>query len=225
MAILPLLKPPLVPDEDSLKQAFKIVVEDIKKDAQVLAIEVDPSFTPDSGSKPVSTRMEAKDVSLARLRSVINKAKNAKGPERVQKTTNPPAPPPKSPLASNAVRQKGVSDADTIAYQNMELIKELLLLESHLKQGCMIFGKPCDCCKKHPVTILALAEETYGITGQTSYQEIGVFCKKIMPYVAANYPRTKEVLGDPKTGEVGLYGKFTLEARSFRKTLMGSGIK
>jgi hypothetical protein len=40
----------------------------------------------------------------------------------------------------------GVSTADTIAYQNRELIKEMLLLEAHLQQGCKIGGVACDCC-------------------------------------------------------------------------------
>jgi len=47
----------------------------------------------------------------------------------------------------------GVSDAETIAYQNRELGKALLLMELHLQQKCKINGTPCDCCLPEGTTI------------------------------------------------------------------------
>ncbi len=47
----------------------------------------------------------------------------------------------------------GVSDAETIAYQDRELGKALLLMELHLQQGCKINGIPCDCCLPEGTTI------------------------------------------------------------------------
>ena len=51
-----------------------------------------------------------------------------------------------------------VTTEETIAYQNRELAKTLLVLETHLSQGCEIAGKVCDCCSpKHPMEMQKLA--------------------------------------------------------------------
>ena len=47
----------------------------------------------------------------------------------------------------------GVSDAETVAYQDRELGKALLLMELHLQQRCKINGIPCDCCLPEGTTI------------------------------------------------------------------------
>lgn len=111
---------------------------------------------------------------------------------------------------------RGVSTADTIAYQKEQLVKQITLMEMHLSQGCKIFGKACDCCEKHPEVIEALAEETLGMTGDPLYQEIIAWCQYLKP-------RTTAVASG--SGEFDKeYARYALEGRRLRKALMGSAI-
>lgn len=112
-------------------------------------------------------------------------------------------------------RLKGVDDDEVITYQNEEIVKELLLLDKHLQQGCKIHGTACDCCEKHPVTLQALAEETYGMTGHPIYAQISDWCKQINPMVSAEASASGDFDQD--------YAAMAMTCREFRKTLMGSG--
>ena len=108
----------------------------------------------------------------------------------------------------------GVSDAETIAYQNRELGKALLLLELHFQQKCKINGVPCDCCEKHPMAIEALAEEALGMTGDPKFSDIISWTKKVTPMT------TTEASASGQYDE--LYPELAQEARRFRKNLMGT---
>ena len=110
--------------------------------------------------------------------------------------------------------QYGVSDADTIAYQDRELGKALLLMELHLQQKCKINGIPCDCCSKHYMAIEALAEEAFGMTGDARYSTIIAWTKKVTPM------STTEASTSGDYDEE--YPELAQEARRFRKNLMGT---
>lgn len=109
-----------------------------------------------------------------------------------------------------------VTTEETIAYQKRELGKELLLLQKHLEQGCRIppvTGEPCDCCSpKHTVTIEALALETYGITGDPIYQELAKWAEEI---------EEKTTIPEIESGRHN-YGEDAVQARGYRKKLLGS---
>jgi len=110
----------------------------------------------------------------------------------------------------------GVSTEETIAYQKRELGKELLLLEKHLREGCRIpptTGEPCDCCSpKHTVTIEALALETYGLTGDPIYQDLAKWAEEI---------ERKTTIPEIESGRHN-YGENAVQARGYRKKLLGS---
>lgn len=108
----------------------------------------------------------------------------------------------------------GVSDADTIAYQDRELGKALLLMELHLQQGCKINGIPCDCCTKHPMAIEALAEEALGMTGDPQYSDIIAWTKKVTPMTTTEASTSGDYDEE--------YSELAQEARRFRKNLMGT---
>lgn len=114
------------------------------------------------------------------------------------------------------IKVSEVSTEETIAYQNRELGKELLLLERHLQQGCRIppvTGNPCDCCSpKHTITIEALALETYGMTGDLVYQEVAKWSKEI---------ESKSTIEEIESGKHN-YGEDAVTAREYRKRLLGT---
>jgi hypothetical protein len=71
-----------------------------------------------------------------------------------------------APRVARQGKPSQVTTQETVAYQNRELAKTLLVLETHLSQGCEIAGKVCDCCSpRHPLEIQKLAEEAIGMTG------------------------------------------------------------
>ena len=110
----------------------------------------------------------------------------------------------------------GVSTKDTVAYQNRELVKEMLLLEAHLQQGCKIGGVACDCCSKHPITIEALAHETSGMTGRPVYTKVAEWARKVGPIT------TSEASASGTYDEE--YPKVAVELRGIRKELMAEMI-
>jgi len=81
-------------------------------------------------------------------------------------------------VQDNASPAYGVSTEQTIAFQNREITKQILLLEGHLQQGCKIDGTACDCCEKHPINLEALAEETLGMTGDPVYDQLARWCRQ-----------------------------------------------
>lgn len=110
----------------------------------------------------------------------------------------------------------GVTNQETIDYQRRELVKELTLLEGHLSQGCKINSKACDCCEKHPIKIEGLALETAGMTTEPVYQQLAAWTQQISPII------TEEAAASGKYEEQ--YPKLAIQARDFRKTIMGSDL-
>ena len=78
-----------------------------------------------------------------------------------------------------------VSREETINYQKMSILKEILLLEAHLVQKCKVNSKACDCCSKHTIMLEALANETMGITGDSVYDELSRWARSVLPMVSA----------------------------------------
>ena len=107
---------------------------------------------------------------------------------------------------------KLVSQTDTIEHQRRELTKCLTLVEAHLRQGCIIAGKPCDCCAKHLLELEALAEETAGLSGEQMFLNIAHWAR-------AEYHKVTPpaVAGGKYKGE---YLELAGQVRNFRKLIM-----
>lgn len=120
-----------------------------------------------------------------------------------------------SVATTEAVRSKpsmSVSTEETIQYQKREIGKELLLLEKHLQQKCKIASKPCDCCRKHPVTLEALAQETMGMAPDPALAELIVWVRTIEPMT------TEEASASGKYDDE--YPEMAVKARELRKAIM-----
>ncbi len=104
---------------------------------------------------------------------------------------------------------------DTLEHQRREMIKEMILMEAHLRQGSRINNLPCDCTSKHSIAIEALAEETIGIDPSNArvYSELAEFAREIQS------KGSQEVVASGKYDEE--YPVLAERARVFRKQLMG----
>lgn len=105
----------------------------------------------------------------------------------------------------------GVTTTETIQYQREEMVKELSLLEKHLQQGCKIFGKACDCCEKHPVTVEGLAQETLGMTADPLYSEVAQWARKLAPITTIEASESRQY--------DKVYYQLAVEARELRKRI------
>lgn len=104
-----------------------------------------------------------------------------------------------------------VSTEATIAHQNKEIRKHALLLEGHLQQKCKIGGIACDCCEKHPIIILGLAEEAIGMVDNPIYYQIMAWCQKVEPIT------TEAASASGQYDD--LYPQLAIELRDLRKSL------
>lgn len=116
-------------------------------------------------------------------------------------------------------RVQTVNTKETIAYQNREIGKELLLLEKHLQQGCKITNSkgiptPCDCCQRHPLTLEGLTGEAVGMSSDPIYPELN------------NWVRNLSQITTPEASGSGRYDDqypvLAKTARDFRKKIMGT---
>ena len=116
------------------------------------------------------------------------------------------------PLEKPSPEEK-VTTAQTVAYQNRELAKTLLSLETHLSQGCRIAGKPCDCCSgRHPLELEKLSEEATSMTSDPIYKEIIGFAREVE--MKANESAIRSGAYDTE------YPKLAIRARGLRKKLV-----
>lgn len=104
-----------------------------------------------------------------------------------------------------------VTTEATIEHQHKEMRKHMLLLEGHLQQGCKIGGVACDCCEKHPIIILGLAEEAIGMVNNPLYNQIMTWCSRISPIT------TEEASASGKYDQQ--YPTMAIELRELRKSL------
>ena len=77
----------------------------------------------------------------------------------------------------------GLSTEETVAYQNRELGKQLLAMESHYAQRMRIAGTPCDCgATKHLLYLEQLCLETIPMVADPStYEEIVSWVREAEP--------------------------------------------
>lgn len=105
---------------------------------------------------------------------------------------------------------------ETVAYQNREIAKNLLVLERHYAQKLRINGVPCDCGSgRHLLAIETLAEETISmIDNPDVYYRIIDWVKEVGP---------KSTDEAAKSGKYdNEYPAFSRQARDFRKEIIGS---
>lgn len=89
---------------------------------------------------------------------------------------------------TTGITKGGPTDAETLQYQHEHLTEELSLLETHLSEGCQIFGKPCDCCLKAAKRIKAYAMESVPIAARQGvetavYTNLADWAISLMPKV------------------------------------------
>jgi len=110
----------------------------------------------------------------------------------------------------------GVSNEETVAYQNREIGKLLLRMERHYAQKLRINGVPCDCgSQKHLLDLEAMCEETVPMVDNPDiYYHILAWSNKVAP--KSTDQAAKSGLYDDE------YPVFSHQARDFRKTVIGS---
>jgi len=118
-------------------------------------------------------------------------------------------------LASPETPVSQVSNKEVVDYQRQELLKNALLLKTHLAQGCRINGKPCDCCTKHPTIIEGLAEEAIPMSRSSVYPDMARFARKIAPIT------TPEAVGSGQYDSQ--YPDLAIELRDLIKRLASEG--
>ena len=144
-----------------------------------------------------------------------------KAPSEQKTTATIPTPPKIEPQEASKVHlikpQPGeLSREETVAYQNREIAKNLLVLEKHYAQKLRINGIPCDCgSSKHLLAIEALCEETIPmIDNPGSYYRIIDWTRDVAP------KSTDEAAKSGHYDEE--YPLFSRQARDFRKEILGS---
>lgn len=112
-------------------------------------------------------------------------------------------------------RHEQVTTQQTIDYQNRELAKTLLALETHLSQGCRIDGMPCDCCSgRHPLELEKLSEEALSMNADPVYHRIIELANEIERKANVEAIRSGEYTDE--------YPQLAVKARQLRKQVMGS---
>lgn len=109
-----------------------------------------------------------------------------------------------------------LSTEETVAYQNREIAKNLLVLERHYTQRLRINGIPCDCGSgRHLLAIETLAEEAIPMVDNPDvYYRLIDWVKEVGP---------KSTDEAAKSGKYdNEYPKFSHQARDFRKEIIGS---
>lgn len=109
-----------------------------------------------------------------------------------------------------------VSLEETIKYQNREIGKLLLRMESHYAQKLRIAGVPCDCgSSKHLLDMESLCEETIPMVENPEvYYRILDWVKEVGP--KSTDVAAKSGLHDEE------YPNFSHQARDFRKSIIGA---
>ena len=140
-----------------------------------------------------------------------------KGSLEPKTTTSIKAPEEVIQRTSTAVLERpGLTTEQTIAYQNREIGKQLLAMESHYAQGMRIAGVPCDCgATKHLLYLEELCQETIPMADNPSTYE------EIVRWVREAEPKSTEAAA--KSGRHDdEYPVLSGQARDFRKRLMGT---
>ena len=131
-----------------MKHKRKSKIWDVKK-VLLFDLKSDPLENNDISGKN-------RDIADNLLNKLKKKAEKSVETEKVQRGT----------LRPSSKKKHNVSDDKQEEYTKHEALKNMTLLEQHLREGCRIMGEPCDCCEgKHLATIEGLADEgiSFGI--------------------------------------------------------------
>ncbi len=110
----------------------------------------------------------------------------------------------------------GLSTEETIAYQNREIGKQLLAMESHYAQGMKIAGIPCDCgALKHLLYLEELCQEAIPMAKEPSTY------KQIVSWVKIVEPKSTEAAARSGKHDQD-YPVLSGQARELRKRVMGT---
>lgn len=122
-------------------------------------------------------------------------------------------------LEPNSNVASTITTKETVDYQNREIGKELLAMETHCVQGFKINGRFCDCgAHKHLLKIEALVEEAMAMVDNTEIYE------RILDWEHHLGPKcTVEIAQSGKYAKE--YAGFGAEARTLRKELLGTVVK
>ncbi|MDD4986053.1 MAG: hypothetical protein PHQ43_09730 [Dehalococcoidales bacterium] len=168
--------------------------------------------------KPQDTSQDRKK--LMEILHINTPEKKAPAPSEVIEPENPPDESQSGVLEPRRMSQPktatGVSDAETVAYQEREIAKLLLRMERHYAQRMRIGGRACDCgAGKHLLDIEAMVEETIPMVEEPDvYYRLLEWVKKVGP------ASTTEAAQSGRFDSV--YPIFSREARDFRKEIMGT---
>ena len=134
---------------------------------------------------------------------------------RAAVTTKPPEKVAQA-VSTSVLERPRLSTEETVAYQNREIGKQLLAMESHYAQRMRIAGTPCDCgATKHLLYLEQLCLETIPMVSDPStYEEITSWVKEAEP---------KSTEAAAKSGKYDQdYPVLSGQAREFRKRVMGT---
>jgi len=135
-----------------------------------------------------------------------------------QKTTTTTKTPERAAQAvsTSILERPGLTTEETVAYQNREIGKQLLAMESHYAQRMRIAGVPCDCgSSKHLLFLEELSLEVIPMVGDPSTYE------EIIKWVKENEPKSTDEAA--KSGKYDdEYPVLSGQARDFRKRVMGT---
>ncbi|MBW2560504.1 MAG: hypothetical protein JRE40_06570 [Deltaproteobacteria bacterium] len=109
-----------------------------------------------------------------------------------------------------------LSTAETVAYQNREIGKQLVALEFHYAQRMRIRGVPCDCgSSKHLLYLEQLCQETIPMVSEPSVYE------GIISWIKEVEPKSTDAAASSGLYDAE-YPVFAQQARDFRKSVMGT---
>ncbi len=135
-----------------------------------------------------------------------------------QKTTVTTKTPEKvaQAVSTSVLERPGLSTEETVAYQNREIGKQLLAMESHYAQRMRIAGTPCDCgATKHLLYMEQLCLETIPmVSAPSTYEEIISWIREAEPKSTEAAVRSGKYDQD--------YPVLSGQAREFRKRVMGT---
>lgn len=110
----------------------------------------------------------------------------------------------------------GISNKETVDYQNREIGKLLLRMERHYAQRMRINGRPCDCgAPKHLLDMEGMTEEVIPMVDNPEVYY------RLLEWVKEVGPNSNEQAA--KSGQYdSVYPVYSHQARDFRKEIIGS---
>jgi hypothetical protein len=159
------------------------------------------------------TELEIFADSIAASRALCdNRTEAPAGPEPKEPVLDPVEVKRRSPEFIKMPKGKPTTE-ETVAEVKEDLLKEMARFQNDLVRGGRIAGKPCDCLKKHSVSILATVEELLTMDSNPAYDEL-------IKWLAKHDAEFTPVEADKHEPEY--YHAMLPEFRRIRKKLFGS---